>query len=52
VGLLNIFTSFALSFLLAIRARDIGEAKARRFLKEVGHKLVSHPATFLLPGFD
>jgi site-specific recombinase len=36
VGLLNIFTSFMLSFLLAVRARDIGEAKARRFLKEVG----------------
>ena len=52
VGLLNIFTSFVLSFLLAVRARDIGEAKARRFLKEVGYKLVSHPVTFLLPGFD
>ena len=52
VGLLNIFTSFALSFLLAVRARDIGEAKARRFLKEVAVKLVSHPVTFLLPGFE
>jgi site-specific recombinase len=52
VGLLNIFTSFVLSFLLAVRARDIGEAKARRFLKEVGLKLVSHPVTFLLPGFE
>jgi len=52
VGLLNIFTSFVLSFLLAVRARDIGEAKARRFLKEVGTKLISHPVTFLLPGFD
>ncbi len=51
VGLLNILTSFALSFLLAVRARDIGEAKARRFLKEVGSKLVSHPVTFLLPVF-
>ncbi len=52
VGLFNIFTSFVLSFLLAVRARDIGEAKARRFLKEVGAKLVSHPVTFLLPGFE
>jgi site-specific recombinase len=52
VGLLNIFTSFVLSFLLAVRARNIGEAKARRFLKEVGLKVVSHPVTFLLPGFD
>jgi site-specific recombinase len=52
VGLLNIFTSFALSFLLAVRARDIGQVKARRFLTEVGHKLVSHPVSFLLPGFD
>jgi site-specific recombinase len=51
VGLLNIFTSFVLSFLLAVRARDIGEAKARRFLKEVAQKVVSHPVTFLLPGF-
>jgi site-specific recombinase len=52
VGLFNIVTSFALSFLLAVRARDIEQAKARRFLKEVGLKLVSHPVTFLLPGFQ
>jgi len=52
VGLCNIFTSFVLSFLLAVRARDIGEAKARRFLKEVGLKLASHPVSFLLPGFE
>lgn len=52
VGVLNIFTSFVLSFLLATRARDIGEAKARRFLKEVGQKLAAHPVAFLLPGFD
>jgi site-specific recombinase len=49
IGLLNIFTSFILSFLLAVRARDIGGDKARRFLKEVGHELVTHPVTFLLP---
>jgi site-specific recombinase len=52
VGVFNIVTSFALSFLLAVRARDIGEAKARRFLKEVALKIVSHPATFLLPRFE
>jgi len=52
VGLLNIFTSFSLSFLLAIRARDIGPVQARRFLSEVGRKVLSHPFTFLLPGFD
>jgi site-specific recombinase len=52
VGVFNIITSFALSFLLAVRARDVGEAKARRFLKEVTQELISHPATFLLPSFD
>jgi len=52
VGVLNIVTSFALSFLLAVRARDIGEAKARLFLKEVLQKLASHPITFLLPEFE
>jgi site-specific recombinase len=52
VGVLNIVTSFALSFLLAVRARDIGEAKARLFLKEVLQTLASHPVTFLLPEFD
>jgi site-specific recombinase len=52
VGVLNIVTSFALSFLLAVRARDIGEAKARLFLKEVLQKLSSHPLTFLLPHFE
>ena len=52
VGLCNIVTSFVLSFLLAIRARDIGKPKARRFLHEVAKKIASHPVTFLLPGFD
>lgn len=51
VGVLNIVTSFALSFLLAVRARDIREAKARLFLKEVLKKLASHPVSFLLPEF-
>ena len=36
VGVLNISTSFVLSFLLAVRARDVGDEKARTFLKEVG----------------
>ncbi len=49
VGLLNIFTSFALSYLLAIRARNIGEAQSRRFLREVGRELLAHPFSFLLP---
>ena len=52
IGVLNIATSFALSFVLAVRARDIGETKARQFLKEVLHKLASHPVSFLLPEFD
>lgn len=49
VGVLNIFTSFALSFLLAIRARNIGEAQSRRFLREVGRELLANPFSFLLP---
>ena len=50
VGVLNIVTSFALSFLLAIRARNIGEAQSRRFLREVGRELIAHPFSFLPPG--
>jgi site-specific recombinase len=49
VGLLNIFTSFALSFLLAIRARNIGEAQSRRFFREVGRELLANPLAFILP---
>ena len=52
IGVLNITASFALSFLLAVRARDIGERKARQFLREVLHKLASNPVSFLLPEFD
>src|ERR1700722_18104653 len=52
VGVFNIFTSFVLSFLLAIRARDIGEAKALRFIREVAGKVLSHPFAFLLPRFE
>ena len=49
VGILNIVTSFVLSFLLAIRARNIGEKQSRRFLHEVGRELLAHPFSFLLP---
>jgi site-specific recombinase len=49
VGVLNIFTSFVLSFLLAIRARNIGEKQSRRFLREVGREVVARPLSFLLP---
>ncbi|MGA8733256.1 MAG: hypothetical protein WB558_04965 [Terriglobales bacterium] len=49
IGLLNIFTSFALSFLLAVRARNIGEKQSRRFLREIGRELLADPLAFLLP---
>jgi site-specific recombinase len=49
VGVLNIVTSFVLSFLLAVRARNIGGAQSRRFLREVGVELMAHPLSFLLP---
>ncbi|HEX4785710.1 MAG TPA: hypothetical protein VH350_15315 [Candidatus Sulfotelmatobacter sp.] len=49
VGILNIVTSFVLSFLLAVRARNVGEAQSRRFLREVGRELLAHPFSFLLP---
>jgi site-specific recombinase len=49
IGVLNIATSFALSFLLAVRARDVGEEKARKFLREIGRKLIANPSSFVLP---
>jgi len=49
IGVLNITTSFGLSFLLALRARDVGEEKARTFLKEVGREVLTNPGSFLLP---
>ena len=49
VGVLNISTSFALSFLLAVRARDVGQERARSFFREVGRELLANPASFLLP---
>lgn len=49
VGMLNILASFALSFLLAVRARNIGEAQSQRFLREVGRELLANPFAFTLP---
>jgi site-specific recombinase len=49
VGVLNICTSFALSYVLAVRARNIGEAQSRRFLREVWREVLANPLTFLLP---
>lgn len=49
VGVLNIFTSFALSFVLAVRARNIADAESRHFLGQVGRELLLHPLSFLLP---
>jgi len=50
VGVLNISTSFALSYFLAIRARNIGQAQSRHFLREVGKDILARPLSFLLPG--
>ncbi len=49
IGVLNIVTSFALSFLLAVRARSIGPEKSRHFLRQVVRELVVSPLDFLLP---
>jgi site-specific recombinase len=49
IGFLNIFASFAFSFLLAIRARNIGEQQSKRFLREVGREILEKPFSFLLP---
>ncbi len=49
VGFLNIFTSFALSFLLALRARDVNAEKSRYFLKQVAKELLTNPVAFLFP---
>jgi site-specific recombinase len=49
VGILNIVTSFILSYLLAVRARNIADTESRRFLREVGRELIKHPFSFLLP---
>ncbi len=49
IGVLNIATSFVLSFLLAVRARDVKEEKARTFLKEVAREFLTNPGSFILP---
>lgn len=49
IGVLNISTSFVLSFLLAVRARDVGEEKARTFLRDVGREFISNPGSFMVP---
>ncbi len=49
IGVLNIATSFLMSFLLAVRARDVGSERARSFMKEVLRELVASPGRFLLP---
>ena len=49
VGILNIFASFALSFILAVRARNIGEAQSHRFLREIGREFLANPLAFILP---
>jgi site-specific recombinase len=50
VGVLNISASFVLSFVLAVRARNIGEKQSRRFFREVGRELMANPFAFLFPG--
>jgi site-specific recombinase len=49
IGVLNIGTSFVMSFLLAVRARDVGSDRARTFLKDVVRELATSPSSFLLP---
>lgn len=49
IGFFNIVTSFALSFLLAVRARNIAGAESNRFLREVGREFLAHPLAFLFP---
>ncbi len=49
VGVLNIATSFALSFVLAVRARNIADAHSHRFLREVGRELLANPLAFVFP---
>jgi site-specific recombinase len=49
IGVLNIATSFALSFILAVRARNIADAQFRRFLREIGRELLTDPLAFIFP---
>jgi site-specific recombinase len=52
IGILNISTSFVLSFLLAAKAREVRESKSRRFLREVGRDLLDRPWSFVVPDRD
>ena len=49
VGVLNIATSFALSYLLAARARSVGEAQSHRLMREVWRELRADPLAFVFP---
>ncbi len=49
IGILNIATSFFFSFLLAIRARNIQDAEARGFMREVVREFLSSPLSFMRP---
>jgi site-specific recombinase len=49
VGVLNIATSFALSYLLAARARSVGDAQSHRRLKEVWREVRGNPLAFVFP---
>jgi len=49
VGVLNIATSFALSYLLAARARSVGDAQSHRLLREVWREVRGNPLAFVFP---
>ena len=49
MGVLNVSTSLALSYLLAARARSVGDAQSHRLLKEVGRELRANPLAFVFP---
>jgi len=49
VGVLNVSTSFALSYLLAARARSVGDAQSHRRLKEVWREVRGNPLAFVFP---
>jgi site-specific recombinase len=38
-----------LSFILAVRARNIADAQSHRFLREIGRELLTNPLAFLFP---
>ena len=49
VGVLNVSTSFALSYLLAARARSVGDSRSHRLLKEVWREVRGNPLAFVFP---